>query len=678
MNLNKLKGNIIAFDTETTGLMCYGDFKRWGFYPARPFAFSFCDTEGNTVYIRWKVDPKTRQVLTNARDIELIKGVLENPDIAKIGHNLGYDIRMCKAMGINVKGGLHDTLILAHVITGGDEFSYGLKQLAEKYLEFSASDEKDLRDSTKHARIKGKQLGWRLADKDHHGKDPIKADYWMADPKLCEKYAIQDAERTMLFYMGWKEKIEKDPDIKRVYDREMKLFRVVSAMEDRGTRVFPEDVSRLRKFYQDYMDKQKKTADENGGKGMNFKSAKQKNEIFFNVKKYKPMYFTKNGNPSVNGDTLLHFAKKYDDKLARAIMEYVGASHVITGFLNPYERFRVAEDSKTWVLHPNYRQCGPVTGRFSCGDPNLMQVASPNTGRKRTEISMRPRECFGPRDGYVWYLPDYSQIEIWVFSFLAQEKAMMEALLSGRDFHGAVAEQVWGHTQMFKEDFDHARKRAKLLMFCKLYGGGTKKVAYLTDSTVQEAQAFVDDFNSKLPGVDTFMTRMINRAERDGKIVNPFGRTYYIQQKFSYKAVNYLVQGTSADILKSAMIRIHEMFQTRWKGCHLLLTLHDELIIEVPLEYHSKMLMREIIAEMQADSALVNCPVPLPVGMKIAPKRWSETIEIDSLKKEWKDKYICKTTNSKDSNVTGSVSTGKINPKPTGIVRSVVNKKNSM
>ncbi len=220
---------------------------------------------------------------------------------------------------------------------------------------------------------------------------------------------------------------------------------------------------------------------------------------------------------------------------------------------------------------------------------------------------------------------------------------MMKALLDGRDFHSAVAQQIWGHTELYKSNPDYIRKRAKLLMFCKLYGGGAKKVAYLTDSSVDDAKTFIDDFNEKLPGVSRFMNQMVNKASREGRIQNPFGRYYYIDPNFAYKAVNYLVQGSSADILKRSMIRIHNLFQERWKGCQILLTLHDELIMEIPKEYHSKQLMREIITEMQRDSAQVKVPVPLPVGMKIAEKRWAFTKEIDSLKTEWKDKYLCKT-----------------------------------
>lgn len=642
-NLN-IKNGLLAYDTETTGIHPYGSFKKWGFFPARPFAFSFSDTEGNTGYVRWKVNPFTRKVIPEKKTFKAIEELLSDPNITKIGHNIGFDIRMSKFSGFNFKGEVHDTLILAHVFTGGDELKYGLKELGVKFLNFSKYDEDKLIESARQIRKKGKKLGWCIATKELHGKDPVKADYWLADYKLCEHYARQDAERTMLLYLGWYEKVMADENMRQVYIREMKLFHVVKKMEDMGIHVFPSDLNRLRKFYTTYRIKQKILANTHGGKGMNYRSPKQKSKIFYDERKYKPIYFTtKTKNPSTNGDSLKYFAETYKDKLAKAILEYNGASHMISAFLNPYDRLRTYEKIEDgWVLHPNFRQCGPVTGRFSCGDPNLMQVASPTTGRRRTEITLRPREAFGPRKGYVWYLPDYSQIEVWVFSFLAQEKSMMEALLAGKDFHGAVAEQIWGTRPSFKNDKKHFRKRAKLLMFCKLYGGGVGKVAYLTDSSYLEARQFVDDFNGKLPGVQRFMDRMINRVEREGKIISPFGRTYFINPNFSYKAVNYLVQGTSADILKESMINIENLFKRKWTGCHLLLTLHDELIIEVPKKYHSKKLMREIIYEMQKDSSKINCPVPLPVGMKISTRRWSDTQEIESLLNEWKETYLCK------------------------------------
>lgn len=661
-----LKDKLLGFDTEATGLNPWGDVKRWGFYPSRPYAFSFSDSEFNTEYYRFHVNPKTREVqyLVAREYLKKIRTLLEDPTVIKIGHNIGYDIRMCRHIDIEVKGEIHDTLIMAHVFTGGSLLSYGLKELGIKIADFPDDDERDLKEATRKARHEGKKLGWALATKELHGRDPIKADYWMAPDELCKKYATQDAQRTMLLFRAWYDRIMNDPNLKRVYEREMALTRVVAKMENRGTRFLPEQAAKLRTFYENYRAQQLKVAEANGGKGLNFRSPTQMVKKFIDEKGYTGIYFTPKGNPKINGDTLKFWHEEKGDKLAGSILESKGASHMISGFLDPYERFKVKENDRTWVLHPNYRQCGPITGRFSCGDPNLMQVASPTTGRRRTEITLRPREAFGPRAGYVWYLPDYSQIEVWVFSFLAKEQAMCEALLQGRDFHGAVAEKVWGKLPTFESDHSYFRKRAKLLMFCKLYGGGVNKVAYLTDSTPEEAEKFVAEFDTQLPGISTYMKRMTNKAEREGKIVNPLGRTYYIDPNFSYRAVNYMVQGTSADILKNAMIRINKLFETRWPDCHILLTLHDELVIEVPLKFHSKKLMREIITEMQRDSAEVGVPVPLPVGMKIAKKYWSDTIEIESLTKEWKDKYICKKINSEDLKSTASSLTPTPLPKP--------------
>ncbi len=649
--LLSIPNNIVAFDCESTGLNGYGDYKFLPVrgYPARPFEFSFCDDEGNTADIRFSVDPKSRKVLYTSQELKNIRDILEDPKITKVGFNLSFDVRMSGFIGIKVLGNYEDAMYLAHVFTGGDEMKYDLKGLCKKMLDYSDDDEQDLKKSAQKERLQGKKLGWCLAQKDLHGREPVKADYWMADKVLCSKYAVQDAERTMLLFQSLWNSVKNNPDLVNVYRQEMKLLKVVSDMENIGTRVFTQDLKNLRKFYEEYRDKHKLIAEKNGGKDLNFRSPTQMIKMFIDKKGYKPLSWTKddngnNRNPQVNSDFLKHLADNKGDVLAKAILESRGADHMITGFLDPYERFKVQESKNCWALHPNYRQCGPVTGRFGCGDPNLMNVADQESGRRKTDITLRPREALGPRDGYIWYLPDYSQIEVWLFSFLAQDKIMMDICLSGRDFHGELAKQIWGQEENFDENYTSIRKRAKNIMFCKLYGGGAKKIALMTESTVEEAYDFIDNFNMRLPGSSVFMNQMINKAGREGKIQNPFGRYYYIKSNFAYKAVNYLVQGSAADILKRSMIRIHGLFKDRWVGCHLLLTLHDELVIEVPLKYHSKRLMREIITEMQRDSHLVNVPIPLPVGMKIAPKRWSHTIEIESLKTEWKEKYLCKAT----------------------------------
>jgi DNA polymerase-1 len=166
------------------------------------------------------------------------------------------------------------------------------------------------------------------------------------------------------------------------------------------------------------------------------------------------------------------------------------------------------------------------------------------------------------------------------------------------------------------------------VLFCKLYGGGIKKTAFLLDCPVDEAAKFVGKFDQELPGIQRYMKAMISKAQMEGKIVNPLGRTYFIQPDFAYRAVNYMIQGTAADMMKRTMVNVDKYLREEWPGCAMLLTLHDELVIEVPTKYHSKKLMRGIIVEMQRDSKLVGVPVPLPVSMKIAKDRWSKTTDI--------------------------------------------------
>ena len=633
LNLN-LKDGLLASDTETTGLSPWGRFEDLGYHPARPFAFSFCDSSGNTAYIRWEVDPFTRKVKICSKDYAILKEIYSNPKLTHIGHNFSFDRRMLESIGIKITGKIHDTLIMGHIVTGGSELAYGLKPLGEKYLGISTKDEKDLKEATNRARREGKKLGWKLAEKGPFGKDPTKADYWMAPKEICEKYAVQDSFRAMLFYKLWYPEILKNANLLRVYEREMRLTKVVKGMEDRGVRLFYPELKRLTKEYEKYSDDRIKEADTCGGKGLNFRSPKQMNQKFYVEKKCKPKYNDR-GNYMLDGKKLVELAAV--DPLARIILDFRGANHMLSSFMRPYDRFKSRDEDGEWILHASFKQVGPVTGRFACGDPNLMCVASEDTIRNKTRVEYKPKRVLGPRKEHWWYLPDYKQIEVWVFAFIAQEMGMMQPLMEGYDFHGAVSKTVWGHEPDYQEKYDSYRKRAKLILFCKLYGGGVKKIASLLeiykddkgDLDIPKAQKFLDDYDAKFPGVSKFQKRMMAKVERERVIYNPFGRMYSIDPEHSYKGVNYVIQGTCADIMKCAMINVYNLFQTKWKGCHILITLHDELICEIPNRYHSKRLMRDLIEAMQGDfHTVLGIPKPLPVSMEITKGTWADSKEV--------------------------------------------------
>lgn len=642
-----LPKNIVSIDSETTGLNPYGDPKKLGFYPARPYEFSFTNIKGESFGIRWEVDPFTRRVLTNPKTLKIVKRIVEDEKIVKVGHNLGFDRLMCIVMGIEWQGDFEETLAIAHIFTGGSELTYALKPFCKKHMDFTDDDEKALRASTVKARYIGKKKGWCIAEGKFHGGDEVKADYWLGDRKLSSNYVAGDTQRAMLIYLGFRERIRKNPGMEKTYQREKRLYPITWQTEARGVRIFPDKLKEITKFYQDYQSKHRKIADKNGGKGLNFNSPKQMQEHFYGKKEYevikrtKPSKSAPNGNPSTDGESLVYFWTRYGDKLAKSIVEYSAAEQMLTGFMHPYARFMTYEKG-CYVLHPNYRQVGPVTGREACGDPNLQQVAADDSGRKKAKVQLRPRELLGPREGFFWLMPDYSQIEVWVLSFRSKEESLTSLLLAGEDFHEGISKRVWGDEPDFEEEPVKYRKRAKQINFCKFYGGGISKVAQLLGCSYGEASKFVHEYDTRFPAISRYMNRLANRMIADGKLVNPFGRHYFLPSRASYKSTNYDTQGTSADIFKEACIEIHKSFYRKYPESCQLLFLHDEWAVEVPLKFHTNTCIRALVKCLQSNfHEIIGCPIPLPVGMKITKTRWSDAKELPWVKEEWRKKYIC-------------------------------------
>lgn len=723
---SRLQSQLVAFDSEGTGLIPYGPPQYWGYYPARPFAWSFCDEAGHTAWMRTSVDPTTRRPdpLTRREDAAL-RFFLANPKYIKVGHNIAYDIRLANEAGYPTQGEVHDTMVLAHVATAGDELSYALKPLCKKWLKFPDDDEKKLEDKVKAARTQARAKGYLIAGGKKEvergdrvvfaGSKPVKADYWLvptprartlAPNDLVRDYGVGDAERAMLLFLFFWPIVEADKRLLATYRREMALWHTLRGMERRGTRVYPGHTDHLIRWYQADMERQRKIADANGGwildkKGnrvrMNYNSSPQLMKKFY-VERGYPMEYKERKNkktgevkmtPTFGKDQLAAIGAvdedtgKPRDVLAKAILEYRAGRQTITAFLNIYKKFwypegpirgrdmktfrrilRLDEENKlhghlsqadwlwlyknaVWVLHPNYNQTGAVTGRMTCSDPNLQQVASATTGLRKSDIPQRPREVFGPRPGYVWYLPDYSQIEVWLFAFLSGEEEMQRLLLSGYDFHQGVADRSFTARADYEARKKYYRKLAKLIMFGKLYGGGVGtrenpgRMTRLLQMPFDDAKAFIDSFEEQFAAVKDYMKRLQREAKRNREAWNLFGRHYVLEADWAYKVVNYMIQGTAADVLKMATLRVDWMLNTRYRhpGLGLINSIHDELMIEVPEELHSRKLQREIAWVMQMDSKLCGVPVPLPVGMKVTTplysfnerrwvQRWSDTSDL--------------------------------------------------
>jgi len=683
-----VRGKLIAFDCEATGMLPWGGMRqvlynfgtkkdpileRRCIAPARAFVWTFCDRDGNTDYLRTKVDPYTREVKWNKSVIGPVAELLDDPDVTLVGHNPRYDVQMAEQGGMRIRAKIIDTGILAHIATAGNELTYALKQLAKRRFGYPDDDEKALLTEINKLRHQAKQDQWSFATKAFAGSKPAKADMWMTrDDDLLKPYAVGDVIRAMILYMAWWDEIQNDSRSREVCTREHQLFWALKDMEDIGVRIHRPRVKSLIKFYNNYRKEQVKIASANGGAGLNYKSTPQMSKVLYEIRGHPPV-FTKTWNKklgrnnySLTGEHLVKMATGYiiearewfdmnrskdrlpiggkwfrskrsgtryikvpPDPLAKAVLEHNAAQQTNSSFLQVYRRYWVKEAPGIWVLHPGFKQTGAKTGRLSCSDPNLQQVASETTGRRKADIQSRPREAFGPRPGHIWYLPDYSQIEVWLFAFLSGEKKMQEALLSGRDYHGGIAKEVFSSRDDFDDAKDYYRKCAKLIMFCLLYGGGVPKAAKLLKADLETAQDFVSSYHATLPGVKKFMSELIAEAKTKGEIYNPLGRRYLLDRDFAYRAVNYLIQGTAADVMKNGIVRVHRMLKKKWNGVpRLIMTVHDELGIEVPMHLHCMDLMKDIIRAMQMDSKRLGLPVRLPVEMKIAKTRWSRPTKI--------------------------------------------------
>jgi DNA polymerase-1 len=277
-------------------------------------------------------------------------------------------------------------------------------------------------------------------------------------------------------------------------------------------------------------------------------------------------------------------------------------------------------------------------------------VATDESPKKKVDIPYRSRECFIPRDGFIFFIPDYSQIEVWLLFLRAKAQDAINALAGGGDAHQAVATLIWGNTYdltialraekkekalLTQEEKHHLkvhkkiRKRAKNLQFCKIYGGGSAKVAIMIGDgcTVEQAEQFIKEYDARLPFVKQFMSETIRQAKRQGWIRNAYGRKFFVDKQFAYRATNYDIQGSAADLIKNAMSACYDLSTSpEYLGkLHLLLSIHDELLFEV---HHSidNLETKKAIAEcMSRDYKFLECPIPFPIGFKVSSTRWSET-----------------------------------------------------
>lgn len=583
----------IAVDTETTGLSPWsGD---------RPFVVSWCWNNGDTGYVRWKVNPFTREVEVLDEDVTYLKSFLCDPDIPKVFHNAMFDLRMLEMIGIEVKGRVEDTMFALRVLEN-DLMTYGLKPVCERLFGINDDDQQALKAEVMKARRLGKKKGYKLAD-------AVEADYWLVDdPKYVINYATLDVIRTAKLWKLLKKLLKDSPKDLAVYNKEMDLMPVTYAMESRGVRVDPEVLdAEIAKAQADYDTNYAKLVEFTGESELNLNSSPQMRVLFYDKLKIPPpqgkKFITATGANKLDKKAVEVLLKQYKDKYP-ALQWYANCKAASRG-ITMYEQYKslMVKEGDDWIIHPMFKQMGTATGRFSCANPNLQNVSTGNL--VNAEHSIHGRRPFVPRKGYAWYSFDYSQMEFYIFSNYSGDKNLIDVVENKGDIHAVTANKIWGRgrdivaEEKAKYGKSDTRTRGKMILFGILYGMGASTFADNIGVSKSQAKQYLEEYFKSFPGIASFMERSSTNGVAKGYVRNLYGRKYNVDSSSAYKVTNYLVQGSGADMTKEKLKETHEFLASSGKDARIILTVHDEIVFEIKATHATLPFLRKIKSIME-------------------------------------------------------------------------------
>lgn len=634
--------NIVSTDVEATGLNPYK--------ADRPFALSFCFSDNTTKYFNWRVDPFTRQVQKpNKAQLSFIRSILCDPKIPKLGHNIMYDCGMMeRAWDIKVEGPIHDSMFMAHACNPL-EFTLGLKALSKKYHKIPDDDEKRLHDLTIAARRYGKKEGWALGP-------VVQTDYWMpillakneAEILACQEYCTLDTQRSLMLARMYWQVFQKDRHAADVYEREHRLWWTTKRMQNIGVRV-DLDIVRKELAWCKTQQAALRTRLEAVFGPFEKKVSDERMRAYLYGPKPKglglipsPDHLTeKTKLPSVAKEVLELLA--FDVPIVSAKMEMDRISKARTTYFENYLN-DAALSGGVWTIHANFDQIGARTGRFSCREPNLQNC--PKRG-KAGDIMQRVRAPFGPRPGCIWLHLDYKGIEARIFAEEANEPDMLRIFEAGGDVYQDLVHRIerltaldlvrlFVHRDSPGKPGSGARDICKITHLAWMYGEGKEKMQKsMRLPSLKMAERIITAMKDAYPQAQPFMWKMSKQAERNKFIINRYGRKIPIPKpmwdkkngkwiEFWYKATNYLIQGTAADMMKSAMPLCEAYLQTpAGLGGKMLMTIHDELVFEFP---KAKLGIKQVnsLSKIMQDAAEQHYRrVRFPVDSSITRSHWS-------------------------------------------------------
>jgi DNA polymerase-1 len=535
-----------AFDTETTGLNAV---------EVDVVGLSFAWKAGEAHYLPVRAVMGTTLPLADV--VRRLKPIFENPSIAKVGQNAKYDMLVLRQLGITVAGLRFDTMLASYLLDPMGR-SHALDALAKNLLGHEMIPITDL-------------IG--------KGKDQLTMD--QVDTRQVCEYAAEDADYT------WRLKEILEPQIAGshietlFHDTEMPLVEVLAEMEHNGIALDCGLLKRLGATLEDRLIELTRDVHQAAGRVFNLDSPKQLAEVLFDEQGFQVVRKTKTGR-STDAETLEALAVQTDHPLPKLILQYRELSKLKNTYVDTLPKMVCR---RTGRVHASFNQTGAITGRLSSSDPNLQNIPV------RTDLGKQIRAAFVAGDAEsVLLTADYSQVELRLLAHFCKDTALLDAFQRGHDIHRAVAAQVNGVA--VEEVTPAQRSAAKAVNFGIIYGQTPFGLSRSLGIPVGEARAFIDTYFLRYPGIRLFIDRCIDEAKRTGYAQTILGRRRPIpelksrnpgQASFGERiAVNTVVQGSAADLIKRAMLDIHRELKGGGHPARMLIQVHDELVFEAP------------------------------------------------------------------------------------------------
>ncbi len=577
---NLLKQSSVCFDTETTGLNPL---------TAELVGIAFSWETGKGFYLPFPEDRALAQEV-----IELVRPFFENENIEKIGQNLKYDIKVLSKYKLPVKGKLFDTM-LAHYLINPD-MRHSMDVLAETYLNYTPVSITEL-------------IGKK-------GKNQLS----MRDVSLEKQteYAVEDADITLQLKEHFQNELG-EANIQKLFDEiEVPLLRVLADMELEGINLDESFLKGLSYELDSDILKLEQDIYKEADAEFNIASPKQLGEILFEKMKLvdKPKK-TKTGQYSTAEDVLSYLAK--DHKIIRDVLEYRGLAKLKSTYV---DALPTQVEALTGRVHTDYMQTVAATGRLSSNNPNLQNIPI------RTERGREVRKAFVPRDkDYVLLAADYSQIELRIIAALSEEETMIKAFKDGEDIHASTAAKVFNVP--LEEVTRDQRSNAKTVNFGIIYGVSAFGLSNQTDLSRGEAKELIETYYETYPKLRNYMSEQVDFARDNGYVQTVLGRRRYlnaingsnaiVRGAAERNAVNARIQGSAADIIKIAMINIHQKFTEGNFISKMLLQVHDELVFDI---YKPELEELKVIIKNEMERAY-SLAVPLDVEIGLG-ENWLE------------------------------------------------------